>query len=153
MFDHFRGLPLHPLVVHAAVVLLPVVALLGVLFILPRWRARLRWPLLVGTLASLLVVYVARESGFALRSELRLNDNPLVQQHLDLATQLVLLLVAMAVVVGVAVVLTRPSRAAGGTTATTVVAVLVLLVSVAVGVQTARVGEAGSRALWGSVPG
>ena len=39
------GLPLHPLVVHAAVVLIPLTALLAVAFaVLPRWRWLVRWP-------------------------------------------------------------------------------------------------------------
>ena len=39
------GLPLHPLVVHAAVVLIPLTALLTIgLAVLPRWRWLLRWP-------------------------------------------------------------------------------------------------------------
>lgn len=47
MLDTVLGLPLHPLVVHAVVVLLPLVAL-GVmaLAVVPRWRARLALPLL-----------------------------------------------------------------------------------------------------------
>jgi hypothetical protein len=41
----FAGLPLHPLVVHAAVVLTPLAALLVVgSAVLPRWRWLTRWP-------------------------------------------------------------------------------------------------------------
>ena len=43
-----NGLPLHALVVHAAVVFGPLAALAGVLYVaLPTWRDKLRWPLVV----------------------------------------------------------------------------------------------------------
>ena len=42
------GLPLHPLVIHAAVVFGPLGALSALGYaVLARWRDRLRWPMLV----------------------------------------------------------------------------------------------------------
>ena len=41
-----NGLPLHPLVVHAAVVFLPCAALLALVYAaVPRWRWAVRWPM------------------------------------------------------------------------------------------------------------
>ena len=40
-----NGLPLHPLVVHAAVIFGPIAALTALAFLVPRWRLRLRWPM------------------------------------------------------------------------------------------------------------
>ena len=146
MFDEFRGLPLHPLVVHAADVLLPVTALLGVLYVVPRLRMQLRWPLLAAALASLVTVYVTRQSGEALKDTLNLGGPvaAAVERHQDLANHLMWLVVALAVVVVVAVLTSRRGRPA----VQTVLAALVFLAAVAVGVQTARVGEAGTRAVW-----
>jgi lipopolysaccharide export LptBFGC system permease protein LptF len=43
-----NGVPLHPLVVHAAVVFGPLAALAALGYVaLPAWRDRLRWPMLV----------------------------------------------------------------------------------------------------------
>ncbi|WP_343057813.1 MULTISPECIES: DUF2231 domain-containing protein [Nocardioides] len=42
-----NGLPLHPLVVHAAVVFGPLAALAALAYLVPRWRDRMRWPMLV----------------------------------------------------------------------------------------------------------
>jgi len=59
-----NGLPLHALVVHAAVVLSPLSALAGLLYALvPRWRGWLRWPLGVSALAVVGVVWLAYLSG------------------------------------------------------------------------------------------
>jgi uncharacterized membrane protein len=42
-----NGLPLHPLVVHAAVVFGPLAAVAALAYVvLPAWRDRLRWPML-----------------------------------------------------------------------------------------------------------
>jgi uncharacterized membrane protein len=75
------GLPLHPLVVHAAVVLTPLAVLAVVAFALrPAHRWLTRWPAVVLTGSAFLSVWVARLSGGSLldsRPELR----PLVAEH------------------------------------------------------------------------
>jgi hypothetical protein len=58
-----NGLPLHPLSVHAAVVLGPLVALLALAYLRPSWRDRLRWPLLVGAVLAVGAVVLAFVSG------------------------------------------------------------------------------------------
>lgn len=67
LFDTIDGLPIHPLAVHGAVVLLPLSALaLAVLIFVPKWR-KAYLPLTVGALAvSTALAYVAKESGEAL---------------------------------------------------------------------------------------
>ena len=61
------GLPLHPLVVHAAVVFAPLAALNALLYAaVPRWRWLLRWPLVVLTLVAVGSALVAAASGESL---------------------------------------------------------------------------------------
>lgn len=66
-FDTVGGLPLHPLTVHAASVLIPLSALaLLLLVFVPKWR-KPYLPLTVGALAvSVVLSYAAKESGEAL---------------------------------------------------------------------------------------
>ncbi len=60
----FNGLPLHPLVVHAAVILAPAAAAAGVAYAaMPRWRWLLRWPLVLLAVAAAGAVYVAKLAG------------------------------------------------------------------------------------------
>jgi uncharacterized membrane protein len=60
----FNGLPLHALVVHAAVIFGPLSALTGLLYALvPRWRDRLRWPLVAVVAIALVAIWVAYFSG------------------------------------------------------------------------------------------
>lgn len=59
-----NGLPLHALVIHGAVVFGPLSALTGVAFaVLPKWRERLRWPLVVLTLIGVGAIWVAYLTG------------------------------------------------------------------------------------------
>lgn len=64
-----NGVPLHPLVVHAAVVLTPVAGLVAVGYAVPSWRDRLRWPLVVLAVLAAAAVWVAYLSGENLRTD------------------------------------------------------------------------------------
>ena len=68
MFDTIAGLPVHPLVVHAAVVLGPLAALLLLVYVVkPGWRLGLRWPLVLTGGGAALSAAVASASGEALQ--------------------------------------------------------------------------------------
>src|SRR5690349_11822138 len=59
-----NGLPLHVLVVHAAVVFAPLAGLAGVAYALvPKWRDWLRWPLAIAVVIAVGAVWVAFLSG------------------------------------------------------------------------------------------
>ena len=63
MFEEFTGIPMHPLLVHAAVVFIPLLGLVAVGYaFVPTIRPHLRWVLagLVTVLAVLSIYYVVR---------------------------------------------------------------------------------------------
>jgi cytochrome b involved in lipid metabolism/F0F1-type ATP synthase membrane subunit c/vacuolar-type H+-ATPase subunit K len=67
LFDTIGGLPIHPLAVHVAVVLLPLSALaLALLIFVPKWRAAYLPLTLAGLAVSTGFSYLAKESGEAL---------------------------------------------------------------------------------------
>lgn len=142
MLDTFNGLPLHPLVVHAVVVLLPL-AVIGAIAVAlrPVWRQTYGW-LVAGLLvAATALTPVATSSGEAL--EKRVGDPG---RHAELGDQLIWFEIALLVVLVAMLVLHRRgvvSAAARG------VAVLVLIASVAAAVQVYRVGDSGAKAVWG----
>ncbi len=68
--EEFHGLPVHPLAVHAPVVLIPLALLLVVLFVIPRTRAWAALPMAVVSVGALISVWVARASGFNYRTHL-----------------------------------------------------------------------------------
>ena len=140
-----NGLPLHPLVVHAAVIFGPIAALTALAFLVPRWRLRLRWPMvglaLVAT-ASIVAAYLTGNSFLDQKPELR--ASPQVQTHQDRAGQLLWVTIAFGVV----------ALAAGWLATRTgalrvVLDVLLGVAAIAVLVLVFLTGEAGARAVWG----
>src|SRR5438270_246928 len=78
MFERFGDLPLHVLVIHLAVVVLPVAALTAIVFALvPRWRWFLRWPALVLGVGALVCAFVAGLTAFPACQEAAEGGDPL----------------------------------------------------------------------------
>lgn len=70
-FDLINGIPVHPLVVHAAVVLVPLTALgLITMAIWPRFSARYGWLVVASGVVAALSSFAAKESGEALEDRL-----------------------------------------------------------------------------------
>ena len=95
-----NGLPLHPLVVHAAVVLGPLGALTALAYaVVGRLRDRLRGPMVVMAVVAtgtIVAAYLSGNDFLAGRPELR--RNPTVLTHQDRAELLVWLAVLVQVV-------------------------------------------------------
>lgn len=73
MFDYILGLPMHVLVIHAVVVLVPLSALSVIAYVVrPGWRRVLRWPTAAGAVVSGVSAFVAAESGAALERRVAL---------------------------------------------------------------------------------
>ena len=139
------GLPLHPLVVHAAVVLGPVAALAALGYAaVGRWRDWLRVPMVVvarAAVASIVAAYLSGDS--FLEANRALAQKPWVGTHEERAELLLWLTLGFGVVaVAVGWLHDRP-----GVVRTTGRAVLGLL-ALAVLVQVVLVGDAGARAVW-----
>jgi hypothetical protein len=102
------GLPAHPLIVHAVVVLLPLAAI-GGLVIAARasWRRRFWLPVLVLAVLSVAAVPLATTTGDQLRTALDLPDNQLIARHADLGEQLLPFAIAFVVAVLLLVVTGR----------------------------------------------
>jgi len=96
------GLPLHPLVVHAAVVFGPIGALTALAYAgLPRWRGRLRMPMLaLALLATGSVVAAYLTGSNFLESRPELGQKAMVETH-EARAELLLGLSAAAVLVQV----------------------------------------------------
>ena len=145
MFDTLAGLPVHPLFVHAVVVLAPLVALLLVVYALvPRWRQGLRWPLTLMALASAGAAWVAVEAGeaFAERRGAPGFDH---EEKGELAAISVYVLagVCLLVVFLLARVVTAKVSAVG--------AVLALAAAGFVGYAVFMAGHSGSESVWSGV--
>lgn len=148
MFDTIAGLPMHPLLVHAVVVLLPLTALAAVaVAVRPAWR-RAAGPVavLAGIVAA--VSFAAKESGESFQRHLTSlagGGAVVAREHGEQGDLVPLAALALFLaVVLVWVARRRPALAL----ASSVVAVVVAVGAVGL---TVVVGDSGARAVWGSV--
>ncbi|WP_380168195.1 DUF2231 domain-containing protein [Jannaschia sp. R86511] len=171
MLDTIAGLPIHPLVVHATVVVVPAAALaVAVTALSSRVRRWAGWGPLALALAALVLVPLSTSSGESL--EERVGEGALVERHAELGEGL-LVWVAVLVLAAVALrvrdryvarrtpsVADRRDAAVAGTPARRGPGVLLLsaaallLVVAGVGgtlVQTVLIGHSGAEAAWGDV--
>ena len=143
MFDTIAGLPVHPLAVHAVVVLLPLAALATIaVSVRAAWRPYAKY--LVGVnLLVLVAAFVARQSGEALYERISsFGENELAATHADYGS--VLPLFALGLVVAAAVVAAAASRPRLAP-----VAVVVAVVAGLAGIGwTVVTGDSGARAVW-----
>ncbi len=168
MFETFNGLPLHPLVVHGVVVLLPL-AVAGTLAIAlrPAWRTRYGFLVVGAALAATVMIPVATSSGEAL--EKRVGG---AGEHAELGDQLLWFALALLLTLTLLVFLQwrtertlttasapsehaadQPHSVRNAHTQLIAVASLAVVAALACGVQVYRGGDSGARAAWGDTPG
>jgi hypothetical protein len=162
VFDLINGLPVHPLVVHAVVVLLPL-ACLGTIAIAirPSWRQRYGILVVAAAAVSTALIPVATSSGEALENHV---GNP--GEHAKLGDQLIWFSIPLLALSLTLVWLDRRHHAPRPASETTrsrpadtprpkaptqlrVVAALAIVAALAASVQVYRVGDSGARAAWG----
>lgn len=149
IFDSIAGLPVHPLVVHFAVVLLPLAALALILLVaVPRWADRFGGVTLATLAAGTVAAFVAKQSGEALAERV---GSP--GTHASWGDQLPLLAVGLLILTGAWYLLHRRDRKAGQSRSatTTIVGLLAAVLALVVTGVTVVVGHTGAQAAWGGV--
>ena len=159
------GLPLHPLVVHAVVVLLPLSAAGAVaIAVRPSWRRRFGPVVAVLAVLAVAAVPVAERTGAQLEDALKSAENPLLEQHAELGETLL----PYAVVFGALVLArvlggwladrrARPRDDAAAfrrgpwTVLLVAVAVLTVFSAVTTTARVIQVGHSGSTVVWDGV--
>lgn len=158
------GVPLHPLVTHAVVVLLPLATLGAVtMAVRPLWRRQFGIPVLLIALAGGAAVPLATRTGEQLQASLP-GPNPLIQQHAVLGDSLLPFAAGFVVLLLLTVIadrrVDRPAGGAHGRTAVrgrsrtaavaTALAVLSVLAGAWVTYLVIRIGHSGATAVWQS---
>jgi hypothetical protein len=147
------GMPLHPLVVHGVVVLIPL-AVLGTILIAirPSWRTKYGTLVVLISAVATALVPVAKRTGEALADQL---GEP--GAHSQMGGQLIWFAIPMLLSNLALVWMSHRNAAAAGQpgarkaiagSVVTGVAVLSVIASLAAGVQVVRVGDSGARAVW-----
>ena len=156
MFDTFLGLPLHPLVVHATEVLVPLAAVLVVLTAAwPRFRRWAGYLTLSVSLVALALVPISKESGEQL--EARVGENELIEKHSELADGLLPWVIGLVVVAAALLWWNYREKRSRSVTAEATsaprwipIALLVVALVAAGGttVQAVLIGHSGATAVW-----
>jgi len=145
------GLPLHPLVIHAAVMAVPLLALAGIAYaFVPRLRARIGWVAVLLAVVTPLTVLVSKLAGDAFRRRIQHKNlaSPeifaKIDNHRSLGTITLYLTIALAVAVLALVLLRNQSRAVS-----VVLSVLTLGLGLVAVWYVYRTGDAGAKIVWG----
>jgi uncharacterized membrane protein len=146
--DTVFGVPLHPLVNHAVIVLVPL-AVLGTLVItaVPRWRTAYGWLVVALSAVAFVSVPVATRSGRNLEASLELGGPALekVQDHQVMGDRVIWAVGTMLVLDLALMLMHRAGRPAGQTTIIGVLASIAGLVALVLVVLT---GHLGAAAVW-----
>ncbi|GAA1398421.1 DUF2231 domain-containing protein [Luteococcus peritonei] len=153
------SLPVHPLVVHAAVVAIPTAAVLSVCFVLRRdWRWALRLPTAVLDVLAVVVLFVTRATGDQL-AHATSEHKDLIERHDQLAGLLTISFLPLALLSllacwsfgsGSALASSRGQRDGSRERLVPAVTWLVVLLAAATLVLTVLTGHAGAVATWSS---
>ena len=147
MFDTFDGLPIHVLVLHATVALVPLMSLATILVaVVPRWRGAPAAVTAVIDAALIGLVWVTAESGDKLQVRLSQRAGEVIaKEHGERGGQLIWFAVALFAASLLTVLIARRGGLLAG---------LAIIVAIACGAGavgwTIYTGDAGARATWES---
>lgn len=152
--DSLFGLPAHPLVVHAAVVLLPL-AVLGTILTAAIPRSRRHYaPVALGmALVATIAVGLAQGSGESL--EERVDETELVEEHTGQGETVLPWAIALAIVaagVTAAPYIARRHPDLSPTTVTAVLVIAALISGIGATWTVIDVGHSGAKATWDDLP-
>lgn len=141
LFQQIQGLPWHPLIVHAVVILVPVSAL-GLLLILavPKWRRPGQWFVLAGLIVGGIGTYIAKLSGDSLSAAVGL---PVF--HAEWGNNMVTLVVVLVAVTGAWIFL---EHLGSKRILERITAILAAILSVGALGMTYIVGHSGAESVW-----
>src|SRR3954447_15803633 len=150
MPDTVGGIPIHPLVVHAVVVLVPLAGLgVGAISLVPKWRGRYGILVMSAAVLAALLVPIATQSGESL--EEFAGDSELIDRHAELGNTMLWGAIPLAVVAVVLWWLGRRTERGQSVPrwASMLVGGVGLVVAIAVVVQIVLIGHSGAKAVWG----
>jgi hypothetical protein len=148
MLDTIFGLPVHALVVHATVVVVPVAALSVLLAgVWPRFRRWAGWGPAALAVLALVLTPISTSSGEEL--EHHVGHSALIEDHSHLADMLIWWTLPLAVIAAAAWFLHRRRTLRSRRSLSVVMTVLAVVVGLGTLVQVVLIGHSGAKAAWG----
>jgi hypothetical protein len=155
VFDQINGLPVHALVLHAAVIFVPLLAVGAIAYaIIPRFRPRLGWAVALLGIAAPASTFVAMESGEKLYDRLlsqglKGRGAEILSDHMGYGEVTFWLSVALGVVSLIAVFATGRKNASLPKAADIGLAVVMIGLAAVSGYYVFKTGDSGATAVWG----
>lgn len=153
MFEEFQDLPLHPMLVHAPIVLIPLLIVVALGYaVVVRLRAVTEWAVVALAVLAPIATWATRESGYRLEDRLAERDAlpeelaADVNEHAELSYVLIWLVAGLAVAAIAVVVANRVTSPQAPIAIGLVVAVIAL--SVLSAIYLYRTGDLGARMVW-----
>ena len=141
MPETIGGLPLHPLVVHAVSVLLPLCAIgLIILVLVPKWRRTYGWLVVGGLGFSAVCAWVAKETGQNLAAVIGISN-----EHAEWGSRLVPISVLLFIVAAIWFWFARKGTGGSAGMLLNVAGIAIALITIGV---TVLVGHSGAEAAW-----
>ncbi|WP_230860810.1 DUF2231 domain-containing protein [Actinoplanes aureus] len=157
VFDQVNGLPVHALVLHAAVIFVPLLALGATVYALVRpWRPKLGWAVALLAVVAPASAFVAKLSGTELYNRLIGEERvspagrEIIDQHMDFGTLTTWVSIALGVVSLILVALTVRNPRALPKLADVAFAVVVVVLAAVNGYYVFKTGDSGATAVWGT---
>jgi uncharacterized membrane protein len=155
VFDQIGGLPVHVLVLHAAVVFVPLLGLGAIVYgVVPRWRPRIGWAVFLLSIITPIVCFVTRESGLKFYDRVFPRSSPagkvMLNNHMHFGTLTFWFVLALGVVTLVTVILTMRKNALLPRVADLGLAVVMVALAAISGYYVFRTGDSGAHVVWGT---
>ncbi|MEU8815725.1 DUF2231 domain-containing protein [Actinoplanes sp. NPDC048796] len=156
MFDQINGLPVHALVLHAAVVFVPLLALGAIAYALvPRWRPKLGWAVALLAVAAPVSTFVAKASGEELYDRLigqglSGRGKEILDDHMSYGSRTFWFTLALGIASLVVVALTWRRTGRLPLIGEAVSAVVLVVLALISGYYVYKTGDSGATAVWGT---
>ncbi|MEU8237057.1 DUF2231 domain-containing protein [Actinoplanes missouriensis] len=156
VFDQVNGLPVHILVLHAAVIFVPLLALGSVVYaVVARWRAKMGWAVAILAVVAPIAAVVTKVSGTELYNRLLGQGmsgpgKEILDDHMNYGTITMWLSIALGVVSLVLVALTIRAGTRLPRIADIGFAVVIIGLAAATGYYIFETGDSGATAVWGT---
>jgi uncharacterized membrane protein len=153
MFDQINGLPVHALVLHFAVVFVPLLALGAIVYaVIPGWRPRIGWAVLALAVVAPITCYVTKESGQRLYQRvvaqgMKGKALETLNKHMNFGQDTFWWVLALGVVSLIMVVLTRRAGSLP-MIASAAGSVVMVVLAVIAGYYVYRTGDSGATVVW-----
>jgi fucose 4-O-acetylase-like acetyltransferase len=157
VLDQINGLPVHALVLHAAVIFVPLLAAAAIAYaVIGRWRSRIGWALVLLAVVAPASALVAKLSGEELFDRLKAENRvspagvEILNDHMGFGTLTFWFSLALGVVSLIMVFATLRRSASLPRVADLGLAVVMIVLAAISGYYVFRTGDSGATAVWGT---